>query len=522
MNQDAGYPPLEASDWPFRNMFETANDGMIILDIESGLPLEANPTACQMHGYKREEFMRLKLVELAHHESRYGLNETIRTFQLDGRFDILTQQVRRDASTFYAEWRGTAFQFQGRACLLVIIRDVSNRIRVEQLLHQREETRALEQAKLLEISHILASTLEFQPGVILDQLREIVNFNVGGLFELQATGLSTVAISGGPKMQPSFACTHHFKNPEYLASLFNAHQPVRIDDVWGDNSQAQILRSLIQDWTGDWLQGMHSWMWVPLGVENRVIAGLGLAHEKPNYFTPHHADLALSIANQAAITMTNAKLYEQAQALAVLEERQRLARNLHDAVNQSLFSAGLIAEVLPRLWKRDQEDAQRSLEDLLRLTRGAQAEMRALLAELRPSTLIDSSLSDLLRLLGNALSGRANIPVALNITGNFTLPSDVQVAFYRICQEAFFNVAKHSKADAVEVSLDQVGSDIEMRIRDNGVGFDPKQLVAGHYGLGMMRERADAVGARLTVFSNPGQGADIFMSWTKIQPQEVV
>ncbi len=82
--------------------------------------------------------------------------------------------------------------------------------------------------------------------------------------------------------------------------------------------------------------------------------------------------------------MVNAELYEHAQALAALQERQRLAQNLHDAVNQSLFSAGLIAEVLPRLWDRDQEEARRSLEDLRRLTRGALAEMRALLAELRP------------------------------------------------------------------------------------------------------------------------------------------
>ena len=108
--------------------------------------------------------------------------------------------------------------------------------------------------------------------------------------------------------------------------------------------------------------------------------------------------------------MVNAELYGHAQALAVLEERQRLARNLHDAINQSLFSAGLIAEVLPRLWERDQDEARRSLEDLRRLTRGAMAEMRALLAELRPSTLTDADLGDLLRLLGNAFTGRTNIP----------------------------------------------------------------------------------------------------------------
>lgn len=139
---------------------------------------------------------------------------------------------------------------------------------------------------------------------------------------------------------------------------------------------------------------------VPLAVRSRIVGGIGVAHGKQNHFTAHHADLALSVANQAAITMVNAELYGHAQALAVLEERQRLARNLHDAINQSLFSAGLIAEVLPRLWERDQQEARKSLGDLRRLTRGAQAEMRSLLAELRPTTLTDSSLGELLTLWG--------------------------------------------------------------------------------------------------------------------------
>ncbi len=172
-------------------------------------------------------------------------------------------------------------------------------------------------------------------------------------------------------------------------------------------------------------------MWVPLAIKGRIIGGIGVAHTDRNYFTSHHADLALTVANQAAITLVNAELYKQAQALAALQERQRLAQNLHDAVNQSLFSAGLIAEVLPRLWDRDQALARESLEDLRRLTRGAQAEMRALLAELRPSTLTDAELSDLLRLLVNSFIGRTNIPATLNVVGEGNLPADVQVAIYR-------------------------------------------------------------------------------------------
>ncbi len=244
-------------------------------------------------------------------------------------------------------------------------------------------------------------------------------------------------------------------------------------------------------------------MWVPLAVKGNLIGIVGVAETGKNYFTAHHAGLALSVANQAAITLVNTELNKQAQELAVLEERQRLARNLHDAVNQSLFSAGLIAEVLPRLWERDQEEALQSLEDLRRLTRGAQAEMRALLAELRPSTITDSNLGELLLLLGNALSGRTSIPVSIKVSGEFSLPADVQIAFYRICQESLNNVAKHSKAKLVEIYLKQEGNKIELRIHDNGKGFDPQRTLSGHYGLGMMRERAESVGALFSVTSQP-------------------
>ena len=292
------------------------------------------------------------------------------------------------------------------------------------------------------------------------------------------------------------------------------------------------------------LKDVRAWMWVPLAVKGRIIGGLGIAHAMRNYFTAHQAALALSMADQVAITMVNAELYEHAQALAALQERQRLAQNLHDAVNQSLFSAGLIAEVLPRLWERDQTEARHSLEDLRRLTRGALAEMRELLAELRPSVLTDSSLGDLLRQLANAFSGRTNIPVSVKIAGEHVLPAEIQVALYRICQEALNNIAKHAGASQVEIDLQyEVGarvdtgktnlqagapqeiavSSVEMLIRDDGAGFNTGDIAApGHYGLGMMHERAEAVKAQLTVTSQPGSGTEVRLCWPGIPKKEAL
>jgi len=513
-------PATKEKESQYRSIFNAANDGLIINDLETGLVVEANPAACAMHGYTREEFIGLQLTACIHPDSQYVFSESIREFQSDGVFDTRILQVCRDGSTFYAEWRGTTFTYQGRPCLLGIVRDVSKRIQVEQNLHQRVETRTHEQATLLEISHTLASTLELQPGLILDQLREIIEYTHGGLFVLEGSSLVTLAMRGAQHLEQLAPIRVRLNTPETLPALFNGHRPIRIADVRGDTPQAQFLRSLLDDGAAILLEEMQSWMWVPLAVRGRIIGGVGVAHEKRNYFTPHHADLALSVANQAAITMINAELYGQAQAFAVLEERQRLARNLHDAVNQSLFSAGLIAEVLPRLWERDQEGARRSLEDLRRLTRGAMAEMRALLAELRPLTLTDSDLGDLLHQLGNALSGRTNLPVIVTITGELILPAEVQVAFYRVCQEALTNVAKHAKASRVEINLKQVEGVIELCIRDDGQGFDMQQTLSGHYGLSMMRERAEAAGALLSVVSEPGHGTQLTIRWVKTPLKE--
>ena len=520
MNKKSNLLPSEEKDWQYRSVFEAANDGEIIVDLETGLVVDANPAACLMHGYTRQKFIGLQLATCIHPESQYVFDEAVRVFQSGGVFDTRALHVCRDGSTFYAEWRGTTFMYQGRSCLLGIVRDVSKRIELEQNLHERAETRTHEQATLFEISHTLASTLELQPGLILDQLRKIVKYSYGGLFALEGSSLVTLAMRGTDQLEELTPIYIHLNDPETLIALFNKHRPIRIADVWSDDPQAIFLRSILDDGAAVLLEGMQSWMWVPLAVRGRIIGGVGVAESAKNCFTAHHADLALSVANQAAITMINAELYGQAQELAVLEERQRLARNLHDAVNQSLFSASLIAEVLPRLWDRDQQEARSSLEDLRRLTRGAMAEMRALLAELRPSTLTDSSLSELLSLLGNAFSGRTNIPVTVDVTGEFFLPAEAQVAFYRICQEALNNIAKHAKASQVDINLTQEEAVIEMHIRDNGKGFDTQKTFSGHYGLGMMQERAQAAGALLNITSQPGQGTELTLCWTFTPPKE--
>jgi PAS domain S-box-containing protein len=205
---------------------------------------------------------------------------------------------------------------------------------------------------------------------------------------------------------------------------------------------------------------------------------------------------------------------------AIAAERNRLARDLHDAVSQTLFSTSLIAEVLPRLWERNPIEGRRRLEEVRQLTRGALAEMRTLLLELRPAALVEADLGDLLRQLGEATAGRARVQVEVEVERTCALCADVKVALYRIAQEALNNVAKHASANRALVSLRCEEDKVALRVCDDGCGFDTCSVPSDRFGLSNMRERAEAVGAVLAVESEIGKGTEVRAIWMPDQGEE--
>ena len=252
---------------------------------------------------------------------------------------------------------------------------------------------------------------------------------------------------------------------------------------------------------------------LPLRARGRALGVLVIVGPEGGAFSREQRALFESIADQLGVAVENARLYEQAERVAAAAERSRLARDLHDAVTQTLFSASLIAEVLPRIWERDPVEGQRRLEELRQLTRGALAEMRTLLLELRPSALVEAELGDLLRQLAESITGRARVEVVLRVEGECSLPPDVKVAFYRIAQEALNNVARHAGASRAEVRLRCEPGRVDLRISDDGRGFDPETVPPESLGLGIMRERAAAVGAALRVKSEIGRGTEVVVEW---------
>src|SRR6266508_1145631 len=239
--------PDSQSEEEYRNIFEAASDGLVIYDRELDYVVEANSAAYEMHGYTRQEFIGLNPAVFMLPESHTLFREQVRSAKPDSVFEALIVHIRRDGSQFHVEVRRSVINYRRRPCLLSIIRDVSQRIQTEKILGGQIEAQMREQATLLAISHTLASTLEFQPGLILDQLREIIEYTHCGLFALEDSTLVTLAMRGTPQLEGSSPFRIHVQGPETLAALFNEHQPIRIADVWSEDSQSQFLRTLLND-----------------------------------------------------------------------------------------------------------------------------------------------------------------------------------------------------------------------------------------------------------------------------------
>jgi ligand-binding sensor domain-containing protein/signal transduction histidine kinase len=297
-------------------------------------------------------------------------------------------------------------------------------------------------------------------------------------------------------------------------------QPVAVKDAHTDPRLSQpspIIEA----------EGIHSFMQVPIKVSGEIFGVFSADYMQPRAFGTDEKRLFLSLAQRAALAIDTAQLHEKSQELAVLEERSRLARDLHDAVTQTLFSSSLIAETVPQLWDTDPEEGRQLLKELRQLSRGALAEMRTLLLELRPAALAETNLGDLLRQLGEAITGQMGTSVVVTVEGQCVLPSTVHVALYRIAQEALNNVVKHSAAGHIAIGLrcttranGDLGThrnQVELCVIDDGQGFDPERVPPDRLGLGIIRERAQSIGAAIDIQSRPGHGTKLVVTWQEAE-----
>jgi signal transduction histidine kinase len=257
---------------------------------------------------------------------------------------------------------------------------------------------------------------------------------------------------------------------------------------------------------------MASFLGVPIVARGGVVGAFYLTDkENAGEFSVSDQELIELLAPHAALAMENARLYERNRELSIAEERNRLARELHDSLVQKLFGMVLAAQSADTLLERDSAAARDQVERLQLLAQEAVVELRSLVFQLRPAEIETEGLAAALRKHVELLRRAHRRAIGLELTGTPRLRSGIDEEVFRIAQESLHNALRHSRAEHVDLRLAEGPGGLRLTVADDGVGFDPDDpgLRARRLGLTSMEERALALGGRLEITSAPGDGTRV-------------
>jgi PAS domain S-box-containing protein len=499
----------------YRSIVESVGDGVLITDLHQ-VVVAANPALLRLTGYSETALVATHPRQYLHLDDLQPFDSFLTRASNSDEISARALCVRQDGGLSRCEIRGRRFSYGGRPHVLSVVRDVTERERAFQELERRvaDRTRAL--STVLEISKTVASTLELGPllHLVLEQLRTLVDYTGATiLIRRDDDGDLFILEHQGPLTQEQVRAAHVSAEDADRCPTLNRGSPVVVDDAQSDSPSARAYRESMPPAVLSLFPYARSVINLPLKARDRVIGVLRIDSDRPNAYSVYDAELAWALANQAAVAIENARLYDRAREVAAYEERQRLARELHDSVTQTLCAVGMLGRTLPKIWERDTTEGRAALRSLDEMTQSALAEMRTLLLELRPDTLVEADLPDLLRQLAAGLRSRASAPIDLELEGTLQLPADVHVTLYRVAQEALANATRHAGANRLRVTLQQAAGGATLRVFDDGIGFDPTHALPGHLGLVIMRERTRAIGADLDIVSHPGRGTTVTVRW---------
>lgn len=501
---------LRHSEELYRGIIESQKDLVVRIDTEGRFTF-ANDAYCRKFGKEHSELIGSNFQPLVHPDDiERTLKEMEHLYHPPYRASV-EQRAQTVDGWRWIVWEDYAIRDdEGN---IVEIQGVGRDITEGILARENERKQRAMAEAMRDIATAINSTLD------LDEVLERILANVGTVVEHDAANIMLlgeneqfyIVRSRGYDMYDLEEVVT--KTPIFVRTfpsfqhMIHTKEPFLVNDTMINEQWIDVLK----------LNWFRSYAGAPIIIEGELLGFLNLDSTHPNAFTLDDTDRLKAFTEHAAIAIRNARLYEQAQELAAIEaameERQRISRELHDAVSQSIFSASVIAQSLARVSDLNQEDVRADLNEINNLTRSALAEMRSLLLELRPMDLVDVKLEDLLTQLVDAFRGKSKIKIALNIEENYPLTPEVRIALYRITQEALNNILKHAHAQHASISLHNLENTVKLRITDDGRGFDPNTVGPSHLGLGIMRERAELIGAVLTIDSQPDKGTEIAVKW---------
>jgi nitrate/nitrite-specific signal transduction histidine kinase len=372
-------------------------------------------------------------------------------------------------------------------------------------LEQRVATRTRELATLNTLAAVVSRSLDLEEILndALDEALALTGMEKGQAYTLneQTRCLSLIAHRGVSEELVRY--TTHLPLDESIGGLAarEGHPVYRRTRDYPEGRLRDLVRS----------EGLEMVISTPLMVKEKTVGAIHLGSCVVRDVTPEELSLLAAIGHQIGVAVENARLYEQAQQLAVIQERNRLARDLHDSVMQALYGVTLYAEAATRqIEVGEHRLASDHLHEIRDTTEDALREMRMLIFELHPPVLTRDGLVVALRSRLESVEERVGIQTQFQAGCPGRLPAQVEEELYRVASEALNNALKHAAADSVDVRLFQNQDVVVLEIRDDGVGFDP-DLARGRGGFGLrnMEERVARLGGELVLDSRPGEGTAV-------------
>jgi PAS domain S-box-containing protein len=495
---------LRQSERLYRAVIEQATENIFLVDVETKLIVESNPAFQKTLGYSETELRRMTLYDIVAAD-RESIDTNVRRV-LEGNIPFLgvRKYRRKDGSIVDVEVSASVILRDGRETLCAVAHDVTERVRVQGLLEgyvaglsriASDATLDLPTEDMLDAlseSAVRASTAEACVVALIDDGADMLHlFGSYGLPEGFTDGLQVAYRAG-------------VHSPGLRA--FRTRQPVLVRDnrrfLLSDPLYAPIHRFVREvSWDVTYI--------LPLVSRDRALGAIFfyyLPEEEPG---DDERAFLKAVADQTAVAVENARLLFEARDKAALEERQRLARELHDSVSQALYGISLGVETARELLELNPKEAIEPLDYSLSLTEAGMAEMRALIFELRPESLKTEGLVAALEKQAAAIEARYRVRVRADLCAEPEAPLEAKEAIYRITQEALHNTVKHARARNVGINMECDIDRITLDISDDGAGFDAQKEFPGHLGLRSMHERASRLGGTLRVHTAPGKGTRI-------------
>ena len=496
---------LRQSEQLYRAVMEQATENIYLVDAETRRIVESNPAFREVLGYSEAELRSMTLYDIVAADREAVDANVRRVLELKNPFVGERQYRRKDGSLVDVEVSASTILLDGRETLCVVAHDITERVRAQRFLEERV-------AALARIATDFALDLPTEAA-----LQALAKSVIRASSALSCSVSLVDEESGHLRVAGSYGLPEGFE--EGIEAVWR-DEVVRSPTIEAVRTRQPMLanhmrqRMLENPLYGPVHSSVRKAEWdtvfiVPLVSRSRVLGAINFGYRQGQQPSEDERVFLEAVADQAAVAVENVRLFAEAGGKAALEERQRLARELHDSVSQALYGIALGTKTARALLKRDPEGVADPLDYVLSLAEAGLAEMRALIFELRPESLKTEGLVAALGKQTTALKARHEIEVEATLCEEPEASLEAKEATYRIAQEALHNTVKHARANKVEIKMECDPARITLELSDDGVGFDMRDDFPGHLGLRSMRERASRLGGTLEVATTPGRGTRI-------------